>query len=57
MKIVHARANKLISGDFFFIFKFDKINSVKLTNAGTFYNCQNEGQRYACTIHFYLIDE
>jgi hypothetical protein len=24
MKIVHARANKLISGDFFFIFKFDK---------------------------------
>jgi hypothetical protein len=57
MKIVRARANKIISGDFFFIFKFDKINSAKLTNAGIFYNCQNEGQRYACSIHFYLIDE
>ena len=53
MKIVRARANKIISGDF----KFDKINSAKLTNAGIFYNCQNEGQRYACSIHFYLIDE
>ena len=42
MKIVRARANKIISGDFFFIFKFDKINSAKFTNAGIFYNCQNE---------------
>jgi hypothetical protein len=27
---------------FFFTFKFDKINSAKFTNAGIFYNCQNE---------------
>ena len=35
-------ANKVISVDFFFTFKFDKINSAKFTNEGIFYSCQNE---------------
>jgi hypothetical protein len=32
----------IISDDFFLIFNFDKKNSAKFTNAGIFYNCQNE---------------
>ena len=42
MEIAIVRAHKIISDDFFFIFKFDKINSAKFTNARIFYNCQNE---------------
>ena len=40
-EIASIRANNVIPGDFF-LFKFDKINSAKFTNAEIFYNCQNE---------------
>ena len=55
MEIASVRGNKKNSEEFLKIFKFDKINSAKFTNAGILYNCQNEHFNIHVPIPDYII--
>jgi hypothetical protein len=55
MEIASVRGNKKNSEEFFKIFKFDKINSAKFTNAGILCNCQNEHFNIHVPIPEYII--